>query len=55
MKKILGVFAIILMLGLGWSQGSVYAKSDDAKIEATNFLKGSGIITNVEEKRTLLL
>ncbi|MEK3996988.1 stalk domain-containing protein [Psychrobacillus sp. FSL K6-2365] len=51
MKKILGVFAIILMLGLGWSQGSVYAKSDDAKIEATNFLKGSGIITNVEEKK----
>ncbi len=51
MKKILGVFAMILMLGLGWSQGSVYAKSDDAKIEATNFLKGSGIITNVEEKK----
>ena len=51
MKKIFGVFAMILMLGLGWSQGSVYAKSDDAKIEATNFVKGSGIITNVEEKK----
>lgn len=51
MKKILGVFAMVLMLGLGWSQGTVYAKSDDAKIEATNFLKGSGIITNVEEKK----
>lgn len=51
MKKNLGVFAMILMLGLGWSQGSVYAKSDDAKIEATNFVKGSGIITNVEEKK----
>jgi hypothetical protein len=51
MKKILGFFAMILILGLGWSQGSVYAKSDDAKIEATNFVKGSGIITNVEEKK----
>lgn len=49
MKKIYGAIVMILMLGLIGSQG-VYAQSGDAKVEATNFVKASGVITKVEEK-----
>ncbi|WP_277584840.1 stalk domain-containing protein [Psychrobacillus antarcticus] len=50
MKKICGVIVIILTLGLIWSQGSVSAQNDDVKVGTTNFIKASGIITNVETK-----
>lgn len=54
MKKIGGVIAMILTLGLVWNQGSVYAQGEDAKVEATNFVKGSGVITNVEAKKDII-
>ena len=50
MKKIYGAFVMILMFGLVWSQGSVFAQSDEAKVETTNFIKATGVITKVEEK-----
>ena len=53
MKKTIGAIAIILMLGLIGSQG-VYAQSEDAKIEATNFVKASGVITKVENKEDIV-
>lgn len=49
MKKMSRAIAMILMFGLIWSQ-AVYAQSDDAKVEVTNFVKASGVITKVEEK-----
>lgn len=49
MKKICGAIVMILTFGLIGSQG-VYAQSGDATIEATNFVKASGVITKVEEK-----
>ncbi|QUG43336.1 hypothetical protein KD050_08980 [Psychrobacillus sp. INOP01] len=49
MKKICGAIVMILMLELIGSQG-VYAQSGDAKVEATNFVKASGVITKVEKK-----
>lgn len=55
MKKIYGAFVMILMFGLVWSQGSAFAQSDEAKVETTNFIKATGVITKVEEKRELLL
>ncbi|MGB2870592.1 MAG: hypothetical protein WBC10_01885, partial [Psychrobacillus psychrotolerans] len=51
MKKIYGAFVMILMFGLVWSQGSVFAQSDEAKVETTNFIKATGVITKVEEKK----
>lgn len=53
MKKICGAIVMILMLGLIGSQG-VYAQSEDAKVEATNFVKASGVITKVEEKEDIV-
>ena len=50
MKKIYGAFVMILMFGLVWSQGSAFAQSDEAKVETTNFIKATGVITKVEEK-----
>jgi len=54
MKKISGVIIMILTLGLVWSQGTVFAQSEDAKVETTNFVKASGVITNVEEKEDMV-
>ena len=53
MKKICGVIVIILTFGLIWNQGSVSAQSDGEKVETTNFIKASGIITNVETKEDI--
>lgn len=51
MKKIYAAFVMILMFGLVWSQGSAFAQSDEAKVEKTNFIKATGVITKVEEKK----
>lgn len=51
MKKICGVIVMLFTIGLMWSQDSVLAQSDDEKLETTNFVKASGVITNVETKQ----
>jgi len=54
MKKICGMIVLILTLGLIWSDGSVLAQSDVGKIETTNFVKASGIITDVAKKEGIV-
>ncbi|MFJ7827341.1 stalk domain-containing protein [Psychrobacillus sp. NPDC096623] len=50
MKKICGAIVMVLTVGLIWSHG-VNAQGGDAKVEATNFVKASGVITDVETKK----